>query len=286
MGHKTFWVLADHLSRNRIAVLRYDDRGVGQSEGRFEGATSYDFANDASAAIDFLSSVNSLSKSKMGIIGHSEGGLIAPVVATQNKQVDFILMLAGPSKSGRFVSENQMKTILLSNGLSEQTAVAGSMITSALNETVLNNEPLSKARLSEKLSETYINQWQKLPKESQQELKSLGGGSLPAHRINMLTSQWYKVFLRHEPVEYLSTLDIPVYALFAEKDVQVNANDHYPAMQNMLNRNQHSKAHILPEHNHLFQRSKTGAMSEYQKIEETLSEQVLSEIKQWIISIT
>ncbi len=285
MGHRTFWVLADHLSRNGIAVLRYDDRGVGKSEGLFDSSTSYDFAEDASSAISFLAQQSELSASKIGIIGHSEGGLIAPIVANINPAVDFIVLLAGPSRSGRFVSENQMRKILLSNGVSTETAEAGSSITKSLNDVVLNNVTLPRDQLAEKLLEAYATQWQQIPQSSKQQLQQLGGGSLPAQRIKMLGSPWYQAFLQHEPVKYLSKLTIPTYALYGSRDVQVSADDHAEVMRNALNHEKASKVDVLTDHNHLFQRSETGAMTEYQHIEETLSPVALSAINDWIHSL-
>jgi pimeloyl-ACP methyl ester carboxylesterase len=282
MGHKTFLVLADYLSRNGIAVLRYDDRGVGQSEGDFENSTSLDFSKDASAAVDFLSNHNKLSGVKIGLIGHSEGGLIAPIVASANLKVDFAVLLAGPSRGGRFVSENQMKNILKSNGVSEDTANAGSLITSKLNAVVLNSS-LPENELRSRLKTVYEVEWNKVTDASKKELRKLGGGSVTENRIKMLTSKWYKGFIEHEPYDYLSKLKIPVYALYAEKDVQIDSLAHISHMRRYLNNS--SKVEMLLGHNHLFQMSSTGVMSEYSKIEHTLSDKVLSSVLVWIKSI-
>ncbi|WNC68689.1 alpha/beta fold hydrolase [Thalassotalea nanhaiensis] len=284
MGHQTFLVLADYLTRKNIAVLRYDDRGVGQSQGQFDGATSYDFADDASSAIDFLNAQPELHNRLVGIIGHSEGGLIAPIVATQNSKVDFITLLAGPSRSGRFVSENQIKKILLSNGMSKDTSTKGSQITKSLNKSVIQYADLSKDDLKQKLKTVYQTKWQQLDDTSQTQLQRLGGGSLPEPRLKMLVGDWYKAFLTHQPVDYLTKLNIPTLALYGDKDVQVSAEDHAKVMEHALTENgvNLSKVVILPNHNHMFQRSKTGAMTEYQHIEETLSLLTLSSIADWI----
>lgn len=285
MGHKTFWVLADFLSSNSIAVLRFDDRGVGKSQGVFENSTSYDFSEDVSAGVDFLKSVPELNGNMFGIIGHSEGGLIAPVTANNNANVDFIVLMAGPSQSGQFVSENQMKKILLSNGLTQEATKAGSEITAELNKTVLENTSTPYTELRAKLLAAYSKKWDSLSQDVKQQIKRLGGGTLPEQRIKMLTGNWYKTFLTHKPSVYLANLDIPVLALFGEKDVQVSASEHYELMQQTLkNGHQHSQSIILEGHNHLFQRSETGAMSEYQHIEETLSPVLLEKIKTWIFA--
>lgn len=284
MGHQTFLVLADYLTRQNIAVLRYDDRGVGQSQGKFNGATSYDFADDASSAIDFLKAQPELHNLLVGIIGHSEGGLIAPIVATKNANVDFITLLAGPSRSGQFVSENQIKKILISNGIPKSTAIKGSQIRKNLNETLIQFTDLPDTDLKQQLSRAYQNQWQQLDAASQTQLQRIGGGSLPEPRLNMLVGDWYKTFINHQPVDYLTKLTIPTLALYAGKDVQVSAEEHAQVMEQALMKNgvKRSKVVVLPNHNHLFQRSETGSMSEYQYIEETLSPLTLSTIAKWI----
>ncbi|MBE1300873.1 MAG: alpha/beta fold hydrolase [Alteromonadaceae bacterium] len=284
MGHQTFLVLADYLTRQNIAVLRYDDRGVGQSQGLFDSATSYDFADDASSAIDFLKAQPELDGRLVGIIGHSEGGLIAPIVATQNANVDFITLLAGPSRSGQFISENQIKKILASNGLSNNTASKGSLIRKSLNQTIIQYADLPVADLKQKLKEVYQTEWHRLDVISQKQLQRLGGGSLPEHRLKTLVSDWYKVFLLHQPVDYLSKLTIPALALYGDKDVQISVEDHADLMEQalMLSGVNRSKVVVLPNHNHMFQRSKTGAMTEYQHIEETLSLLTLSTVSDWI----
>lgn len=285
MGHKTFWVLADFLSNNNVAVLRFDDRGVGKSQGVFENSTSYDFSEDVSAGIEFLNSVPELSDTKLGIIGHSEGGLIAPVTANANANVDFIVLMAGPSQSGLFVSENQMKKILLSNGLTQEAAIAGREITAELNKAVIENANTPYAELRTILLAAYSKKWDSLSQDVKQQIKRLGGGTLPEQRIKMLTGNWYKTFLTHEPTNYLANLDIPVLALFGEKDVQVSASEHHDLMREILiNGHQHSESLVLEGHNHLFQRSETGAMTEYQHIEETLSPVLLEKIKTWILA--
>lgn len=288
MGHRPFWVIADQLTKQGIAVLRYDDRGVADSEGNFDTATSYDFAEDASGAINFLQQVDKLKQKSVGVIGHSEGGLIAPVLASINQQVAFAILLAGPSRTGKFVSENQMIKILLSNGVSKTTAHAGSNITKALNNVVLNSSSLDKEALIAKLKLTYQQSWDALTADSKNQLQRLGGGSLTQARIKMLTGDWYKVFLQHEPVTYLSTIEVPTLALFGEKDVQISTADHYPMMQQALLKSGHSSSqvHVLKDHNHMFQKSKTGAMSEYQQIEETISADTLSVMTQWILTVT
>lgn len=285
MGHRPFLVLADYLTRHNIAVLRFDDRGTNQSQGNFSAATSYDFAEDASAAIDFLSFRPELKNLRLGVIGHSEGGLIAPIVANKNSLVDFSILLAAPSQSGRFVSENQMIQILLSNGVTPSTANAGATITASLNQTILNAVNLPKKVLKQKLIETYQANWLSLPLNAKKELKRLGGGSLPEGRLSRLTSDWYHTFLKHQPEQELKQITKPVLAIYAEHDVQISSQHHIDLMRESLSNSKHSKVINLADHNHLFQPTKSGKMSLYQTIEITLSNKLLTTLRDWIINL-
>ena len=286
MGHKTFWVLADHLTRQGIAVLRYDDRGVAKSTGSFQGATSYDFAVDAGAAIEYLSSVAELNGVKKGIVGHSEGGLIAPITASFRKDVAFVSLLAGPGQTGNEISIWQIQSFLQANGLSDEAARAGSNITKALNAAVLNST--ASESLPEVLTETYQAQWRQLPPAIQKEIVAVGGGELPASRVQSLASKWTAYFLAHDPGQFLRGLKIPVLAIHGDKDTQMSAELNLSAIEAALvSGTPHSlnKVEKIAGVNHLFQTAKTGLMSEYAQIEETISPKVLTVISDWILTV-
>lgn len=282
MGHKTFKVLAEYLTEQGIAVLRFDDRGVGKSEGNFFAATSLDFATDVSAAVDYLKQQGKLKFSSIGLIGHSEGGLIAPLVASERDDIAFIVMLAGPGISGREIAESQIERFLSFNGFSEETASAGKSITSALNSVVINNE--DRTTLADDLSIAYTHAWNKLPENAQVALKKVGGGSLSEARRNELMLPWTKFFLKHDPAIYLSKLDMPILALHGGKDTQMRADRNLAAIQKSLKPEtlKISSVQKIEEMNHLFQTANTGLISEYASIKETMSPIVLQTISEWI----
>lgn len=283
MGHKTFLVIADFLTQQGIAVLRFDDRGVGLSSGDFATATSADFAQDVSAAVDFLSSHNNIAKNSIGLIGHSEGGLIAPIAASKDPDVAFIALLAGPGQTGNEIAIWQVKTFLQANGLSLEAAEAGSEITRALNTTVVNNS--NKDNLESELLRTYDTKWQALPEGIKSEIKAIGGGKLSKARIQVLSSNWTKYFLLHDPINFLSKLDIPVLAIHGDKDTQMDMELNLSKIRHALNSRAHplNKIEGISGANHLFQRAKSGLMSEYSQIEETMSPAVLEMLSNWVL---
>jgi len=283
MGHKTFLVLADHLTKSGIAVLRFDDRGFAKSTGDFSSATSLDFASDVQAAVEFLANHPRIDASNIGLIGHSEGGLIAPIVASQSNDIAFIALMAGPGISGNDIAIEQIKTILTVNGLSEAAANAGSNITRQLNEAIIKNQNL--VDFENLITQTYAKAWSSLSKPIQTELRQVGGGSISKARIKTLSSEWNQYFLIHQPEMYLSKLSIPVMAIHGNQDTQMAATVNLQAIEAALNP---SQKHLMIEMdglNHLFQTSKTGLMSEYSQIQETIAPQVLKTINNWILNV-
>ncbi|MBL4941823.1 MAG: alpha/beta fold hydrolase [Colwellia sp.] len=284
MGHKTFLVLADHLTKSGIAVLRFDDRGFAKSTGDFASASSVDFASDVNAAVQFLKQQANIDKTNIGLIGHSEGGLIAPMVASQSKDIAFITLMAGPGISGNEIAIAQIKTILSVNGLSEPAAEAGSNITRQLNLTVKHNKQAKN--LASQLTTTYQQAWLALPKDIQAELKQVGGGKISQARINSLSSPWSRYFLSHQPKEYIAKLLIPVMALHGNKDVQMSASTNLQAIKQALKPSKHNLIIEMAGLNHLFQTANTGFMSEYATLSETIAPEVLKKITQWILKVT
>lgn len=286
MGHKTFWVLADFLTRQGIAVLRFDDRGVGKSQGNFASANSADFAEDAASAFDYLRGHPNIINSKIGLIGHSEGGLIAPITATLRSNLGFIALLAAPGQTGAQISIWQIQSFLQANGLSSQAAIAGSKITQALNQVVINNS--HRDTLSSELVEAHDTVWQSLTDSIKSEIKSIGGGKLSEARIQQLSSNWTRYFLTHDPANYLRQLTIPVLALHGDKDTQMSAELNLSDIDKALegNNNPSNRIEMVSGVNHLFQTANSGLMSEYAQIEETVSPYVLDVLSDWILSVT
>ncbi|WP_303450915.1 S9 family peptidase [Colwellia sp. 1_MG-2023] len=285
MGHKTFLVIADYLTQHGIAVLRFDDRGVGKSTGNFDTATSADFAQDVSAAIDYLSSHKNIAKDSIGLMGHSEGGLIAPITASSNPDVGFVVLLAGPGQTGNDISIWQVKSFLRANGLSLQAAKAGSEITGALNHTVMTNRDIDN--LASELELSYDKKWQTFPDDIKAEIKAIGGGKLSSPRVQQLSTKWMKYFLLHNPQTYLRKLTIPVLAIHGSKDTQMDMAQNLDKIRDALQEQAHPLTQVKEIHgvNHLFQRAKSGLMSEYSQIEETMSPDVLELLANWVLKV-
>lgn len=280
MGHKPFHVLADHLSRNGIAVLRYDDRGVGKSTGEFNKATSIDFATDAEAAWKFLHKQKGIDKTKVGIIGHSEGGLIAPIVASANKHVGFIILMAGPSVPGGIIIPDQQELIMRASGTDEEEIRQQTALTQLIINYIFQHA--ASTSLQQDLT-TQIEGWIKelnfpVPKSSSPK-------NFARQTAYTYTSDWMKTFIITSPADFMKDVTCPVLALFGENDLQVSVRANMEPMQQLLHSHKGSSVHTFPKLNHLFQTSETGAPSEYLLIEETLSPAFMEYVSNWILNL-
>lgn len=279
MGHKPFMVIADWLTRNGIAVLRYDDRGVGKSQGNYAASTSIDLATDATAAFSYLKADPAINPGMIGFIGHSEGGLIAPIIASENKAVAFIVSLAGPGLPGDRIISRQSADISRVMGLSDE-AIEESLAVNQKLFQILKKEP-DNNKASEKMNAAYKEILEKKntsPEESEKAIKQLQASLNPA----ALT--WLRYFISTDPADFWRRVKCPVLALNGEKDLQVFAAENLPAIEKALKSsgNKSVKTMMLPGLNHLFQHCTTGAPSEYSSIEETFSPEALKIISDWI----
>lgn len=280
VDHKPFAVLADHLTRSGIAVLRYDDRGVGGSTGKFETATSEHFSRDAEAAFDFLKQHPRIQSNCIGLIGHSEGGIVAPMVAARREDVAWIVLLAGTGVNGREILLSQGELILRAEGVNgeEQLKVQRAVqegLFAALSESAADADPKQVAQKASQLVR------EKLTEEV---FKSNGLEAAIEQGIGRISSPWFRYFLTFEPREALSKVRCPVLALNGEKDTQVDPQLNLPAIEKALQEghNPPFRSVVLPRLNHLFQTSETGAVSEYQDIEETIAPQMLEVLTDWL----
>jgi hypothetical protein len=272
LGHKPFLIIADYLTRKGFAVLRYDDRGFGKSTGNFATATTEDFATDANACVNYLKTRNDITS--VGLIGHSEGGLIAPMVASNNKDVAFIVLLAGPGMKGMDLLRLQAKEIGTVNGMSD----------AQLSKSDSLNEKLYTLMVSNKDSVTIINEINKAYSSyngkpaTESEIASLYG---------QLSSPWFKYFLLTNPANYLEKVTCPVLAINGTLDLQVPAKENLSEIEKSLKLagNKNYKIVSLKGLNHLFQKTKTGNPSEYATIEETFNQKALEEIGDWILEM-
>ena len=284
LGHKPFLVLSDYLTRHGIAVLRCDDRGFGKSTGNFSSATTKDFATDALACVEYLKTRKEVDKEHIGLIGHSEGGIIAPMVANQTKDVSFIVMMAGTGLNGEKVLELQSKLIAKAEGESDEDINKMTQINTKLYKIVMQEKDSSKATVEiHKALDEYYSTLSDSVKNSPENSKE----RLYAQTKSLL-SPWFKFFLSYEPQESLSKLKIPVLALDGENDLQVSPKENLAAIESALKKagNKNYKVIEIPKLNHLFQTSETGSPTEYSKIEETIAPIALSTISVWILMVT
>ena len=275
MGHKPFLVIADYLTRQGFATLRVDDRGVGASTGDFATATTFDFAKDTHAGVAYLKTRSEIDSSRIGLLGHSEGGLIAPLVATETDDVAFIVLLAGPAATGLEVILLQSEMILQTQGLPE------SMI-----------EQISDVNRSVYALASEKGESAKLESDIRAALDAAPDFIKPSivvdSVIEQVTSPWFGAFLAHDPVPVLQKITCPVLALFGEKDIQVPPSQSLNEMKRALNANENPDNVVLelPGLNHLFQTCTTGLPSEYGRIEETIAPVALTTIGDWLTKHT
>jgi fermentation-respiration switch protein FrsA (DUF1100 family) len=268
LGQKPFLVLSDYLTRHGIAVLRADDRGVGKSTGVFAKATTADFSTDTEAGIAYLKTRSEIDPHKIGLIGHSEGAVIAPMIAARNKDVAFIVMMAGTGVPGDQVLPAQLEAIDVSSGK--------------------NPEEAAKSAAKEKEMLTLI-EMEKDDAVLQKELQEKMAGDVPEAQIGLqisqLTTPWFRYFLTYDPATALRKVACPVLALNGSLDKQVLPSQNLPAIRKALEEahNQHAEIDELPGLNHLFQPAKTGSPAEYAQIEETISPVALDKMSTWIL---
>ncbi len=277
MGHKPFLVLADHLTRQGIAVLRVDDRGIGKSTGKFGTATSEDFASDVLAGVEYLKTRREINLAQIGLIGHSEGGLIAPMVAVKSKDVAFIVLMAGPGTTGEEILYAQGALIARAAG-ADEASLAASRKLQAMMFSIMKQEK-DPAVAEQKLREIVQTQLT----EQQKQAAGTTQSAIEA-QIKTLNTPWFRYFLTYDPYPTLRQVKIPVLALNGELDLQVPPKENLAAINRALQEagNRDFKISELPKLNHLFQTCQTGAPTEYAKIEETISPVALKLMSDWI----
>jgi hypothetical protein len=269
LGHKPFLVLSDYLTRKGIVVLRADKRGVGKSTGDYAKATTADFAADAEAGVAYLKTRPEVDQRKIGILGHSEGGIVAPMVAVADPSVAFVVMMAGSGVPGDEIIVEQTRLISEAGGESKEKADADAEKERETLALVKNEkDPATRDRLL----------GIKLAAEGMPDAQV-------AAEIKQATSPWFRFFISYDPAATLRKLTIPVLALSGSLDLQVPPAQNLPAIRKALAEagNQHAEVDELPGLNHLFQNAKTGSPAEYGQIEETISPVALDKNATWIL---
>jgi len=283
-NHRPFLILADYLTRQGIAVLRVDDRGVGESTGDFSQATSEDFASDVLAGIEYLKTRKEINPKQIGLIGHSEGGLIAPMVAVKSTDIAFIVLMAGTGLTGEEILYLQGALISRVMGVSEEDIAKNRQF----NEKIFSliKEEKEEKIIEEKLRQMFMADWAELNEE---EKKAIGDPEVYLKaQLQSLLSPWLKFFLTYDPKPTLIKVKCPVLAINGEKDLQVPPKENLNAIEEALvtGGNKNFTAKELPGLNHLFQTSQTGLPTEYAKTEETISPIALKIIGDWILEQT
>lgn len=272
LGHEPFWVIADYLSRNNIAVIRYDDRGTAESTGNFSTANTYDFHQDAKAVLKFAQ--NEFPSLPIGIIGHSEGGMIAEIAAADTTfPLDFAILLAAPGVPIQELMNQQNKDIMKAYGISDTEIENVLKINQKVYRLIIENPAIDQTEVLKFL--------QNIAPDFKE--KSLNYMQL----ASQISSNWYKTFIAFEPSKYLENIKIPVFALNGNKDLQVEGKSNLSAIDAALEKagNPNYKTFLYPDLNHLFQPAETGSVDEYERIETTFSEGVLEDLIEWINSI-
>ena len=264
-GHKPFAVIADDFAKKGIATLRIDDRGMGGSSKGSKEETSYNYATDINAAVLFLTTKG---YKNIGLLGHSEGGMIAPIVTTMNKNVGFLVLMAGP---GTPIDELLAKQNYLNSkltGLKEELAQDNLKSNQKIYSFVKN---YSGANYEKDLEQFLSDSNEKIPDAT----------------LNQLKSSWFKYFMKFNPDDYLSKIKIPVLAINGSLDFQVPSKDNLDAIKKSLTKAKNKNFEVLEFEgmNHLFQEAKTGAFSEYEEIEQTIAPVVLDKMSSWILNL-
>lgn len=271
-GHKPFLVLADYLTRRGIAVLRFDDRGIGSSTGNFAVATTPDFASDALAAVAFLQMRPEVDPEKIGLVGHSEGAIVAPMAANQGGDVAYAVLLASTGVNGRELLVMQAKAMNRAAGLPEAVIEQRAEVQESVLDVavVAENDSVAAEQARTILADAGLT------------------GDAAEGQIRWLLSPWMKYFLVYDPLLALRDLSIPVLALNGEKDTQVPPTENLLPVEEALleGGNPDVSAEVLPGLNHLFQTAETGLPTEYAGIEETFSPAALEKIATWILERT
>lgn len=280
-GHKPFLLIADNLTRKGFAVLRMDDRGVGKSTGNFGKATTFDFVNDILAAVDYLKTRKDINKKQIGLIGHSEGGMIAPLAAVKSTDVAFIVLLAGPAVPGDELLLMQTELIARASGINEPSIQKSHLLMKSLYNILKRN--LDSAKTAQLFTEVHNEFKEGLSDE--EKTNPMFSDDIFNAQVKAITSPWYSTFIKYDPRPVLEKVKCPVLALNGQNDLQVPPKQNLQALKNALTNggNKNFEVKELPGLNHLFQTSKTGAPADYGKNEETFSPDALKILSDWLL---
>lgn len=263
-GHKSFAIWADVLTRRGVAVLRYDDRGVASSTGNYGAATQGDFASDVKAAFDWLAARPDIDPARIGLIGHSEGGIFAPMAMQDGAHAAWLVTLAGPAVPGGEIIEAQVSQMARAGGMSAEAVERVNAFQHRVMVAVAANAGDGEAVRREV------------------EALALSNGRTPqdaARTAAVMSSSWYRGMVAHDPAESIRAISAPMLAVYGGKDLQVPADQNAPVIAQLK---PDADVVVLPGLNHLFQPAGTGLPAEYGQIETTLDPSVIRTVVDWV----
>ncbi len=277
LGFRIFQQIADHLTRNGIAVLRYDDRGFGESTGDYASADAADFAVDASAAVDYLLTRDDINPDEVGLLGHSEGGIVAPIAAGMNENVAFVISMAGPAADGVDLLLLQAELVLAGEE-DLDPAVYDALISTqrAILEAIASGD-------EDDLEAALIAQYEAVPEAYREELGLGTQEEFVAQFVTELTAPAYSFLVAYNPEEDIRALEIPVLAIYGSLDVQVDDEQNAPVMEDLLADNPDGTVVVIEGANHLFQEAETGSVNEYATLDKVLMPEFLDTVTDWLL---
>lgn len=281
-GHKPFAVLADYLTKQGYVVLRVDDRGVGKTTGKADSATSKDFADDVNIGLNYLKGRKEVDKTKIGMLGHSEGGMIAQIVAAQRPDIAFVISLAGPGQKITELMADQGRAVMQSSGLSKQAVDAAAAFSGVLVPAIIKASSDSAARREAK---EIFDAWAKqTPKEMVQATTGISTEKDLNDMVEVYRSPWMMYFFEYDPGPFIRKMGGKVLVLNGEKDIQVASKPNLAGWRALLAKSGVKKYDIieLKGLNHLFQRCKSCTVQEYAQLEETIAPETLEPIGDWL----
>jgi uncharacterized protein len=283
-GFKVFATLADHLTRQGIAVYRYDDRGVGESTGNLAQSTTEDFAGDALAAVKALKAKPGIDPARVGLLGHSEGAVAAAIAAARSTDVAFILLLAGTATSGDQVLQQQARDMARAQGASpEQIDRIVAAQRTAIDALRRDADPEERSRLIRAVVEAQLDaapaaQLAMIPDREAFVAQTTKQAS------TQMASPWMKFLVSFDPSDALRKVTVPVYAAFGALDVQVPPAMHEKPMREALKQNAKVTVKVYEGANHLFQKAKTGGVVEYARLEKAFVPELPQDVARWILA--
>lgn len=282
-GFKPFAVIADYFTTRGIAVLRYDDRGFGESKGKkVSESTTHDFAEDVIEAVKYLQSRDDINPEQIGLCGHSEGGIVAPLAATMNENIAFIILIAGTSVKGIDIIQEQSRLIMKANNSSDSEIEKSQLLYSKLYQSTVTDTGWNDLKL---MIKDLILAESKSETDSAKAADEKNAETMAEMQLQGLRSNWFKYFLAYDPYPALTKVKCPVLALFGELDLQVPPSQNKGPMEEALSKSKTKdyKIIVMPKANHLFQSANTGSPTEYGVLPKEFVPEFLDTMSNWIL---